>query len=70
METAFDGFWEKHQLKMEQYVQLWKFEQHFQEVGGGVAATSAISLVELTALGCSDDFSRELEDGYGGEARP
>ncbi|XP_035306025.1 proto-oncogene DBL isoform X2 [Cricetulus griseus] len=32
METAFDGFWEKHQLKMEQYVQLWKFEQDFQEV--------------------------------------
>uniref|UniRef100_A0A8D0KJG6 MCF.2 cell line derived transforming sequence n=1 Tax=Salvator merianae TaxID=96440 RepID=A0A8D0KJG6_SALMN len=31
METAFDGFWEKHQLKMEQYLQLWKFEQHFQE---------------------------------------
>ncbi|XP_040600594.1 proto-oncogene DBL isoform X3 [Mesocricetus auratus] len=32
METAFDGFWEKHQQKMEQYLQLWKFEQDFQEV--------------------------------------
>lgn len=32
MEVAFDGFWEKHQLKMEQYLQLWKFEQDFQEV--------------------------------------
>lgn len=32
METAFDGFWEKHQLKMEQYLQLWKFEKNFQEV--------------------------------------
>uniref|UniRef100_K7G143 MCF.2 cell line derived transforming sequence n=1 Tax=Pelodiscus sinensis TaxID=13735 RepID=K7G143_PELSI len=32
METAFDGFWEKHQLKMEQYLQLWKFEQSFQEL--------------------------------------
>ncbi|KAL6067070.1 hypothetical protein STEG23_031998 [Scotinomys teguina] len=31
METAFDGFWEKHQLKMKQYLQLWKFEQDFQE---------------------------------------
>uniref|UniRef100_A0A8D0HEU5 MCF.2 cell line derived transforming sequence n=1 Tax=Sphenodon punctatus TaxID=8508 RepID=A0A8D0HEU5_SPHPU len=31
METAFDGFWEKHQLKMEQYLQLWKFEKSFQE---------------------------------------
>uniref|UniRef100_A0ABM5EVV9 Proto-oncogene DBL isoform X5 n=1 Tax=Pogona vitticeps TaxID=103695 RepID=A0ABM5EVV9_9SAUR len=32
MEMAFDGFWEKHQLKMEQFLQLWKFEQHFQEL--------------------------------------
>ncbi|XP_031302343.2 proto-oncogene DBL isoform X1 [Camelus dromedarius] len=32
MEIAFDGFWEKHQLKMEQYLQLWKFEQDFQEL--------------------------------------
>uniref|UniRef100_A0A8D0HD71 MCF.2 cell line derived transforming sequence n=1 Tax=Sphenodon punctatus TaxID=8508 RepID=A0A8D0HD71_SPHPU len=32
METAFDGFWEKHQLKMEQYLQLWKFEKSFQEL--------------------------------------
>ncbi|KAG8144635.1 hypothetical protein E2320_013107 [Naja naja] len=32
MERAFDGFWEKHQLKMEQYLQLWKFEQNFQEL--------------------------------------
>ncbi|ELK27196.1 Proto-oncogene DBL [Myotis davidii] len=31
MEIAFDEFWEKHQLKMEQYLQLWKFEQDFQE---------------------------------------
>ncbi|KAM4818976.1 proto-oncogene DBL isoform 2-T2 [Thomomys bottae] len=32
METAFDGFWEKHQLKMEQYLQLWRFEQDFQKL--------------------------------------
>ncbi|XP_006875044.1 PREDICTED: proto-oncogene DBL [Chrysochloris asiatica] len=32
METAFDGFWGKHQQKMEQYLQLWKFEQDFQEL--------------------------------------
>ncbi|XP_019509133.1 PREDICTED: proto-oncogene DBL isoform X6 [Hipposideros armiger] len=32
MEVAFDGFWEKHQLKMDQYLQLWKFEQDFQEL--------------------------------------
>uniref|UniRef100_A0A5F8H6F3 MCF.2 cell line derived transforming sequence n=1 Tax=Monodelphis domestica TaxID=13616 RepID=A0A5F8H6F3_MONDO len=27
MEVAFDDFWDKHQLKMDQYVQLWKFER-------------------------------------------
>ncbi|XP_063289594.1 proto-oncogene DBL [Pelobates fuscus] len=32
METAFDGFWEKHQLKIKQYLELLKFEQHFQEL--------------------------------------
>ncbi|XP_040261595.1 proto-oncogene DBL isoform X5 [Bufo bufo] len=32
MESAFDGFWEKHQLKMEQYLELLKFEQNFQEL--------------------------------------
>ncbi|XP_054978330.1 proto-oncogene DBL isoform X4 [Sorex araneus] len=32
MEVAFDGFWEKHQIKMQQYLQLWKFEQDFQEL--------------------------------------
>ncbi|KAM7045521.1 LOW QUALITY PROTEIN: proto-oncogene DBL [Molossus nigricans] len=31
MKIAFDEFWEKHQLKMEQYLQLWKFEQDFQK---------------------------------------
>ncbi|KFV86412.1 Proto-oncogene DBL, partial [Struthio camelus australis] len=36
METAFDGFWEKHQLKMEQYLQLLKFEQSFQEVKNAI----------------------------------
>uniref|UniRef100_A0A8C5MYC2 MCF.2 cell line derived transforming sequence n=1 Tax=Leptobrachium leishanense TaxID=445787 RepID=A0A8C5MYC2_9ANUR len=32
METAFDGFWEKHQLKVTQYIELLKFEQLFQEL--------------------------------------
>nr|XP_060612422.1 proto-oncogene DBL isoform X2 [Anolis sagrei ordinatus] len=36
METAFDGFWEKNQLKMEQYLQLWKFEQHFEELSKAI----------------------------------
>uniref|UniRef100_A0A8D2IYR9 MCF.2 cell line derived transforming sequence n=1 Tax=Varanus komodoensis TaxID=61221 RepID=A0A8D2IYR9_VARKO len=37
MEAAFDGFWEKHQLKMEQYLQLWRFEQHFEELSKAIA---------------------------------
>ncbi|KAG8448425.1 hypothetical protein GDO86_015500 [Hymenochirus boettgeri] len=32
MEAAFDGFWEKHQLKIEQYLELLKFEQRFEEL--------------------------------------
>ncbi|XP_041052390.1 guanine nucleotide exchange factor DBS isoform X1 [Carcharodon carcharias] len=32
METAFDGFWEKHLLKLEQCLQLWRFEHAFEEV--------------------------------------
>lgn len=47
METAFDGFWEKHQLKMEQYLQLWKFEQSFQEVGSDVLPLAEGTVGEL-----------------------
>lgn len=50
METAFDGFWEKHQLKMEQYLQLWKFEQSFQEV-----LTDALFL-------CAEDLGKGGEE--------
>uniref|UniRef100_A0A8D3CBG5 MCF.2 cell line derived transforming sequence n=1 Tax=Scophthalmus maximus TaxID=52904 RepID=A0A8D3CBG5_SCOMX len=32
MESAFDGFFEKHHLKLHQYLQLLKYEQSFQEV--------------------------------------
>ncbi|XP_036595703.1 proto-oncogene DBL [Trichosurus vulpecula] len=31
MEVAFDEFWDKHQFKMDQYLQLGKFEQNFIE---------------------------------------
>ncbi|XP_039622090.1 proto-oncogene DBL isoform X2 [Polypterus senegalus] len=41
METAFDGFWEKHQLKLKQYLQLWRFEQSFQEMQASLEALSA-----------------------------
>lgn len=32
MESAFDGFFEKHRLKLHQYLQLLRYEQSFQEV--------------------------------------
>lgn len=32
MELAFDGFFEKHHLKLHQYLQLVRYEQSFQEV--------------------------------------
>lgn len=32
MESAFDGFFEKHHLKLHQYMQLLRYEQSFQEV--------------------------------------
>uniref|UniRef100_A0AAV2MK73 MCF.2 cell line derived transforming sequence a n=1 Tax=Knipowitschia caucasica TaxID=637954 RepID=A0AAV2MK73_KNICA len=32
MESAFDGFFEKHHMKLHQYLQLLRFEQSFQEM--------------------------------------
>ncbi|MED6289467.1 hypothetical protein CHARACLAT_003060 [Characodon lateralis] len=32
MESAFDGFFEKHHLKLHQYLQLLRYEQSFQEI--------------------------------------
>ncbi|KAL1766985.1 proto-oncoprotein DBL isoform X3 [Sigmodon hispidus] len=73
MEIAFDGFWEKHQLKMEQYLQLWKFEQDFQEVVtqiefllnqqrelGDVAGNLAQVKQRLKKIENLDDKSQEL----------
>ncbi|XP_051876970.1 proto-oncogene DBL isoform X2 [Pristis pectinata] len=73
METAFDGFWEKHLLKLEQCLQLWRFEQAFQELKmaldylsseegdipetGTSVAQSEQALRELTNL---DERSQEL----------
>lgn len=33
MEEAFDGFFEKHHLKLQQYLQLLQYEMSFQQVG-------------------------------------
>ncbi|PIO09051.1 hypothetical protein AB205_0069110, partial [Aquarana catesbeiana] len=48
MECAFDGFWEKHQQKMEQYLELLKFEQHFEEL------KSTIEFLMVQQAGLSD----------------
>lgn len=32
MEEAFDGFFEKHHLKLQQYLQLLHYEMSFQQV--------------------------------------
>ncbi|XP_072482643.1 proto-oncogene DBL isoform X2 [Notamacropus eugenii] len=73
MEVAFDEFWDKHQLKMDQYVELWKFEQNFLELKNTIellmdqhAAISSTgdSVVDvkqkLTELGTLDDMAKEL----------
>ncbi|XP_061121809.1 guanine nucleotide exchange factor DBS-like isoform X4 [Syngnathus typhle] len=39
-ETAFDDFWERHRSKLEQCLQLRRFEQHFREVRSQLDATS------------------------------
>ncbi|XP_059832668.1 proto-oncogene DBL [Hypanus sabinus] len=73
METAFDGFWEKHLLKLEQCLQVWRFEQTFQEVKmaldylsseegdvpetGASVAESEQALRELTSV---DERSQKL----------
>lgn len=33
MEEAFDGFFDKHHLKLQQYLQLLQYEISFQQVG-------------------------------------
>ncbi|XP_060688379.1 guanine nucleotide exchange factor DBS isoform X1 [Hemiscyllium ocellatum] len=75
MEMAFDGFWEKHLLKLEQCLQLWRFEQAFEEVkaaldylaseGGDIPETGdnvAHSEQALRELSNFDEQSQELID--------
>ncbi|XP_060039714.1 guanine nucleotide exchange factor DBS isoform X2 [Erinaceus europaeus] len=51
-EAAFDEFWEKHQQKLEQCLQLRGFEQDFREVKAALDAT-AQKLAALTDVGNS-----------------
>ncbi|XP_056665600.1 proto-oncogene DBL isoform X1 [Monodelphis domestica] len=73
MEVAFDDFWDKHQLKMDQYVQLWKFEQNFVELKDAIeflmnqqaavpstGNSPADVKQRLTELGTLDEMAKEL----------
>jgi len=40
MEMAFDGFFEKHHLKLQQYLQLLQYELSFHEVQTSVGVMS------------------------------
>ncbi|XP_043913468.1 proto-oncogene DBL [Protopterus annectens] len=55
METAFDGFWEKYQLKLEQYLQLWRFEQNFREMKN---ALELLSVQESDLPSTGDSISQ------------
>uniref|UniRef100_A0AAY4B2A7 MCF.2 cell line derived transforming sequence b n=1 Tax=Denticeps clupeoides TaxID=299321 RepID=A0AAY4B2A7_9TELE len=71
MEMAFDGFFEKHHLKLQQYLQLLRYEQNFHEVleqlsvqekaipavGGSVAQTEQL-LKDLEALDATEEMGR------------
>nr|DBA20934.1 TPA: hypothetical protein GDO54_017665 [Pyxicephalus adspersus] len=57
MECAFDGFWEKHQLKMEQYLELLKFEQHFEEE---LTARSQVMILHGHQLAANHHYALNL----------
>lgn len=55
MEEAFDGFFEKHHLKLQQYLQLLQYEMSFQQVGRWPPA-SCLSLYD-PRVSCDDQPS-------------
>ncbi len=58
MEMAFDGFFEKHHLKLQQYLQLLQYEMSFHEVQTSVGVWKlAIALLKYC-------FSAFLETSY------
>ncbi|XP_029113013.1 proto-oncogene DBL [Scleropages formosus] len=64
METAFDGFFDKHHLKLRQYLQLLRYEQSFREVENSLGKLSAQEQ-GLAAAGASlaqtEQLLRDLE---------
>uniref|UniRef100_A0A3Q3VU59 Uncharacterized protein n=1 Tax=Mola mola TaxID=94237 RepID=A0A3Q3VU59_MOLML len=49
MELAFDGFFEKHRLKLHQYLQLLRYEQCFQELAQTEQALKRLDSLESNA---------------------
>uniref|UniRef100_A0A8C1MBK3 MCF.2 cell line derived transforming sequence a n=1 Tax=Cyprinus carpio TaxID=7962 RepID=A0A8C1MBK3_CYPCA len=50
MEMAFDGFFDKHHLKLQQYLQLLRYEHSFQEVNSQERKIMLVTNIFLTAL--------------------
>ncbi|KAI1898077.1 hypothetical protein AGOR_G00068630 [Albula goreensis] len=65
MEMAFDGFFEKHHLKLQQYLQLLRYEHSFHEMEASLEKLSAQER-EIGATGDSvaqtEQLIRELEE--------
>ncbi|XP_030621420.1 proto-oncogene DBL [Chanos chanos] len=57
MELAFDGFFDKHHLKLQQYLQLLRYEQSFQQMEHSLEKLS----VQEKAVTCSGDTLSHTE---------
>uniref|UniRef100_A0A3B3SPU0 MCF.2 cell line derived transforming sequence n=1 Tax=Paramormyrops kingsleyae TaxID=1676925 RepID=A0A3B3SPU0_9TELE len=64
METAFDGFFEKHHLKLKQYLQLLRYEQSFHEMESSlhqmIAQEKEIACVGFT-VAQTEQLIKELD---------
>lgn len=58
MEMAFDGFFEKHHLKLQQYLQLLQYEMSFHEVQTSVGV---LEVVIVLLKYCFSSFSRNKQ---------
>ncbi|KAG7465094.1 hypothetical protein MATL_G00172600 [Megalops atlanticus] len=65
MEMAFDGFFEKHHLKMQQYLQLLRYEHNFHEMKASLDKLSAQEKEIATAghtVAQTEQLIKELDD--------
>ncbi|XP_048850570.1 proto-oncogene DBL isoform X1 [Brienomyrus brachyistius] len=59
METAFDGFFEKHHLKLKQYLQLLRYEQSFHEMESSLQQMIALEK-EIACVGSTVAQTEQL----------